>query len=118
MAPKDGGKPGDNPPGGWDPAGEGSLATATEKEVKKPHLYKVLLHNDDFTTMEFVVSVLMTVFHHPEHEAVNIMLSVHKKGVGVAGVFAYEIAESKANKVMRLAREAEYPLRCSVEPDR
>jgi ATP-dependent Clp protease adaptor protein ClpS len=115
MAPKD---PRGDGPDGWNAEGDGALATETEKQVKKPPLYKVLLHNDDFTTMEFVVAVLMGVFHHAEPEAVNIMLNVHRKGVGVAGVFSYEIAEAKANKVMRLARESEYPLRCSVEPDR
>ncbi len=96
---------------------DGDVATETEKKVKRPHLYKVLLHNDDYTTMEFVVDVLRTIFHHSESEAVNIMLHVHRRGVGVAGIFSYEIAESKANKVMRMAREHEYPLRCSVEPE-
>lgn len=111
------GSPGEND--GF-PAGDtaaGDVATEPEKKVKQPHLYKVLLHNDDYTTMEFVVEVLKTVFHHSESDAMNIMLHVHQRGIGVAGVFSYEIAESKANKVMRLAREHEYPLRCSVEPE-
>jgi ATP-dependent Clp protease adaptor protein ClpS len=95
--------------------GDGAVATETKREVKPPQLYKVLLHNDDYTTMEFVVMVLMTVFRHSEPEAVEIMLAVHKKGIGVAGIFSYEIAETKAAKVMRLARENEFPLRCSVE---
>ncbi len=106
----------DQSPGG--DTAEGDVATETEKKLKRPHLYKVLLHNDDYTTMEFVVEVLKVVFHHSESDAMAIMLHVHQRGVGVAGVFSYEIAESKANKVMRLAREHEYPLRCSVEPDR
>jgi ATP-dependent Clp protease adaptor protein ClpS len=116
MAP---GKRDRQPPedGGWDNAHDSNVATETEKKVKRPQLYKVLLHNDDYTTMEFVVHVLSSVFHHPESEAVAIMLQVHKKGVGVAGIFSYEIAEAKANKVMRLAREHEFPLRCSVEAD-
>ncbi len=97
--------------------GDGAVATESDKKVQRPRLYKVLLHNDDYTTMEFVVMILMSVFHHPEPDAVQIMLNVHKKGVGVAGVFSYEIAESKAAKVMRLAREQEFPLRCSVEPE-
>lgn len=97
---------------------DGDVATETVKKLKHPQLYKVLLHNDDYTTMEFVVLVLRSVFHHSESEAVNIMLHVHRRGVGVAGVFSYEIAETKAAKVMRLAREHEYPLRCSVEPER
>jgi ATP-dependent Clp protease adaptor protein ClpS len=100
-----------------DPEGEGSLAVETERRVKKPPLYKVLLHNDDYTTMEFVVNVLMTVFHHQEPDAVRIMLHVHQKGAGVAGVYTYEVAETKADKVMRMAREHEFPLRASVEPE-
>src|SRR5262245_9492971 len=66
--------------------GDGAVATETTKKVQRPRLYKVLLHNDDYTTMEFVVMVLMTVFHHAEPDAVQIMLNVHKKGIGVAGV--------------------------------
>lgn len=93
----------------------GEVATEAERKVEPPRLFKVLLHNDDYTTMDFVVMILVTVFHHTEPEAVRIMLNVHQKGVGVAGVFSYEIAETKASKVMRLAREHEFPLRCSVE---
>ena len=104
--------------GGSIETGDGDVATETVKKLKHPQLYKVLLHNDDYTTMEFVVLVLRSVFHHSESEAVNIMLHVHRRGVGVAGVFSYEIAETKAAKVMRMAREHEYPLRCSVEPER
>jgi len=107
--------PKDPNPGDLD--GDGLVATENEQKVQRPRLYKVLLHNDDYTTMEFVVMVLVTVFHHPEAEAVRIMMHVHQKGVGVAGVYSYEIAETKAAKVTRLARENEFPLRCSVEPD-
>jgi ATP-dependent Clp protease adaptor protein ClpS len=96
---------------------EGGVALETDRKVEKPPLYKVLLHNDDYTTMEFVVTVLMTIFHHAEPEAVRIMLHVHQKGVGVAGVYTYEVAETKADKVMRMAREHEFPLRASVEPE-
>lgn len=99
-----------------DPEGEGAVATEVERKVKRPQLYKVLLHNDDYTTMEFVVMVLMTVFHHGEPEAVRIMLQVHQRGIGVAGVYSYEIAETKVAKVARLAKEHEFPLRCSLEP--
>ncbi len=97
--------------------GEGAVATENQQKVERPRRFKVLLHNDDYTTMEFVVMVLVTVFHHPEAEAVRIMMHVHQKGVGVAGVYSYEIAETKAAKVTRLARENEFPLRCSVEPE-
>lgn len=89
--------------------------TRTEKKVAKPPLYKVLLHNDDYTTMEFVVYVLMSVFHHGETEATQIMMHVHRKGVGVAGVYTKEIAETRISRVHELAKEHEFPLRCSME---
>jgi ATP-dependent Clp protease adaptor protein ClpS len=98
---------------------EGGVITEqqTERKLARPRLYKVLLHNDDYTTMEFVVALLQHVFHHDEVSATAIMLHIHKTGVGVAGVFTLEIAESKAQKVMELAREAEFPLQCSLEPE-
>lgn len=96
---------------------DGDLATETETRLKRPQLYKVLLHNDDYTTMEFVISVLITVFHMTEDQAIQVMLHVHQKGVGVAGVYTYEIAETKVKKVMDLARKSEYPLRCTCEPE-
>ena len=101
------------------PEGDAVTVTRTRSEPKTrpPPMYKVLLHNDDYTTMEFVVHVLETVFCHPSPVAMKIMLSIHHRGVGIAGVFPYEIAETKATKVMDLAREAEYPLLCTVEPD-
>jgi ATP-dependent Clp protease adaptor protein ClpS len=89
----------------------------TDKKLQKPRLYKVLLHNDDFTTMEFVVALLMHVFHHTESDAQGIMLRIHHHGVGIAGVFTYEIAETKVSQVMELAEKAEYPLLCTMEPD-
>jgi ATP-dependent Clp protease adaptor protein ClpS len=89
--------------------------TRTEKKLKKPAMYKVLLHNDDYTTMEFVVYVLQAIFHHDETKAVQIMLHVHKSGFGVAGVYTREIAETRVSQVEDLAREHEYPLRCSIE---
>jgi ATP-dependent Clp protease adaptor protein ClpS len=95
---------------------EGALAVDTQKKVEVPKTYKVLLHNDNYTTMEFVVLVLKSIFNHSEARAVEIMLSVHYQGVGVAGIYPYEIAETKAAKVVQLAREHEYPLLSSVEP--
>ncbi len=89
--------------------------TRTEKKLKQPPLYKVLLHNDDYTTMEFVVHVLQSVFNHPEAEATQIMLHVHRKGMGVAGVYSHEVAETKVEEVHSLARTHEFPLRCSME---
>jgi ATP-dependent Clp protease adaptor protein ClpS len=89
--------------------------TRTERKLKTPKLYKVLLLNDDYTTMEFVVYVLQSIFRLPESEAVQIMLHVHKNGLGVAGVYPREIAETRIAQVEALAREYEYPLRCSME---
>jgi ATP-dependent Clp protease adaptor protein ClpS len=91
--------------------------TKTRKKVDKPLLYKVLLHNDDYTTMEFVVEILKTVFRHDEHQAMSIMLHVHHQGVGIAGVYPREIAETKAEKATSLARAAEFPLLVTCEPE-
>jgi ATP-dependent Clp protease adaptor protein ClpS len=96
---------------------EEATVTKSKERLKKPLLYKVLLHNDDYTTMEFVIYVLTTVFHKTEGEAFTIMLKVHTEGVGVAGIYSYEIAETKAEKVITLARENEYPLLATVEEE-
>ena len=93
---------------------ESAVAESAEK-VEEPPLFKVLLHNDDFTTMEFVVWVLQSVFNMTEELAVQVMLNVHVKGVGVAGVYTYEVAEMKVSKTTELAREQEYPLLCTME---
>ncbi len=91
--------------------------TKTKDKVQKPPLYAVILHNDDYTTMEFVVFILVTVFNKEEEEAVRIMLNVHQQGVGLAGVYTYEIAEAKVKKVIDTARDNEYPLMCTMEPE-
>ncbi len=93
------------------------VLTESKQKLQKPPLYKVLLHNDNYTTMEFVVFVLMSVFHHSETEAIRIMLQVHNQDVGVAGVYTYEIAETKVAKVTQLAREHDYPLLSSLEEE-
>jgi len=88
-----------------------------EKKLAKPRLYRVLVHNDDYTTREFVVDVLKAVFHKSESDAVAIMLHVHYNGLGVAGVYTHEIAETKVRTVEHLARQSEFPLRLSLEPE-
>jgi len=98
-----------------DPQRQGELGTIEKPKVTRPPLYEVLLHNDDYTTQEFVVYVLQRIFHHDAESAHRIMLHVHTKGIGVAGVFPFEIAETKVNKTMELARENEFPLLCTME---
>ena len=85
--------------------------------LKKPPLYRVLLLNDDYTTMEFVVLVLQSIFSHSEEKAAQIMLHVHQKGVGICGIYTREIAESKVEQVIAYAKQNEHPLQCTMEPD-
>ena len=96
---------------------DAEVVTRTEKKVRPPKLYRVLLHNDDYTTMEFVVLVLTTIFRRTQSQAVRIMLQVHREGIGVAGVYPREIAETRVGKATRLARSHEFPLRCTMEPE-
>jgi|SRR5689334_15604133 len=97
----------------------GAVAEKTETKTKleRPPLYKVFLHNDDFTTMEFVVFILQTVFNHGESEALRLMLNVHRLGIGLAGIYTYEVAEMKVDKVTSLAQANEFPLLCTMEED-
>jgi ATP-dependent Clp protease adaptor protein ClpS len=92
-----------------------ALKTRDERKATRPRMYRVLLHNDDYTPMDFVVRLLQTVFHHTESRATEIMLHVHNKGVGVAGVFTHEIAETKVTQVMDFARKHQHPLQCVME---
>lgn len=87
----------------------------TDLQLKKPSLYSVFLLNDDYTTMEFVIHILETVFHKPVIEATRIMLHVHKNGKGLAGTYTREIAETKIDSVHNIARTHEFPLKCSME---
>jgi ATP-dependent Clp protease adaptor protein ClpS len=96
---------------------EDEVATESREKLKKPPLFRVLLHNDDFTTMEFVVEVLVQVFGKTEAEAFVIMWAVHTQGVGVAGVYTYEIAEMKVERVTQMARAREFPLLCTTEEE-
>ena len=89
----------------------------TDLDLEPPQMYRVLLHNDHYTTMDFVVYILETVFRKPMDEAVRIMLNVHENGTGIAGVYTAEIAEAKVATVHRQARQHGYPLRCSMEPE-
>lgn len=97
------------------PSGNEEILEKNRDETKEPEMYRVVLHNDDYTTMEFVVEVLMRVFRKPIIEATKIMFDVHKKGRGQVGVFTYDIATTKAHQVRRLAAEREFPLKCTVE---
>ncbi len=93
------------------------VVVRTRPKTKKPSLYKVLMLNDDYTPMEFVVSVLERIFNKDHEEATQIMLHVHQRGVGVCGVFTYEIAETKVNQVMEFARRQQHPLQCTLEKE-
>jgi len=91
--------------------------TKAKPKTKKPSMYRVLLLNDDYTPMEFVVLVLTNIFSMAEEKATEVMLHVHRKGVGVCGVYSYEIAETKVAQVMDFARRNEHPLQCTMEKD-
>ncbi|MGB0639127.1 MAG: ATP-dependent Clp protease adaptor ClpS [Myxococcota bacterium] len=91
--------------------------TMVKERIKRPRRHKVLLHNDDFTPMEFVVEILESVFNRSSAEATRIMLAVHRSGVGIAGVYSREISEAKSTKTVRFARESGYPLLCTTEPE-
>jgi ATP-dependent Clp protease adaptor protein ClpS len=88
-----------------------------EREVQRPRMWRVLLHNDDYTTQDFVVWVLETVFHKPRAEAFTIMLSVHQSGMGVAGVYTHDVAETKLKATKDLAEQHEFPLLVTMEPE-
>ena len=91
------------------------VAVKPKPKVKKPSMYKVILLNDDYTPMEFVIMVLERFFSKTHDEATHIMLHVHQRGVGVCGVFTYEVAETKVTQVMDLARQNQHPLQCTLE---
>ncbi len=93
------------------------VVTETKPKTKKPSLYKVLLLNDDYTPMEFVVYILERFFNKGRDDATRIMLHVHQKGVGVCGVYTYEVAETKVAQVMNFSRQNEHPLQCTMEKE-
>ncbi len=95
--------------------GETGVATKIKAKTKKPSLYKVLMLNDDYTPMEFVIQALQRFFKMSTEDATRVMLHVHQKGVGLCGVFTYEVAETKVNQVMDFARKNQHPLQCTLE---
>jgi len=113
----DGGDDGDGAGGNRPPGDDGQIgiATKTRAKPKKPSQFKVLMLNDDYTPMEFVVLVLKRFFQMDLEQATRVMLHVHQKGVGVCGIFPYEIAETKVNQVMDFARQNQHPLQCTLE---
>jgi len=104
-------------PGNHDDDGDTGLALKTRPKTKKPSMYKVLLLNDDYTPMEFVIFILENIFNKSHDDAISIMLHVHQKGVGVCGVFTHDVAETKSTQVMELAQKNEHPLQCTIEKD-
>tara|TARA_B100001142_G_C14160952_1_gene588431 strand:- start:327 stop:665 length:339 start_codon:yes stop_codon:yes gene_type:complete len=106
----------DRPPGG-DSATNIGVVERTKPKTRKPSMYKVIMLNDDYTPMEFVILVLERFFSKSHEEATNIMLHVHQKGVGICGVFTYEVAETKVTQVMDLAQQQEHPLQCTLEKE-
>ena len=109
--------PAANEPDTNNPDRQGDVATVQRPDVDKPRRYRVILHNDDYTTMEFVVLILMRFFHKSEPEATHIMLSVHHKGHGVCGYYPRDIAETKVAEVLDFAQEEGMPLRLTAEPE-
>jgi ATP-dependent Clp protease adaptor protein ClpS len=93
------------------------VVTKTRPKTKKPSMYKVLMLNDDYTPMEFVIHVLERFFSKSHDEATRIMMHVHQRGVGVCGLYTYEVAETKVTQVMDLARQNQHPLQCTIEKD-
>lgn len=91
--------------------------TLTRTRTEKPPKFKVIIHNDDYTTMEFVIFILENVFRHTPASATRLMLAIHRTGIGVAGVYTREIAETRVDQTLSLAREAGHPLMCTMEPE-
>lgn len=103
--------------GGIGDRGEVGLVTKTRPKTEKPSLYRVLLLNDDYTPMEFVVFILERFFNKSREDATRIMLQVHQNGVGVCGIFTYEVAETKVAQVIDSARRSQHPLQCTMEKE-
>lgn len=110
-------EPGESEEERFDPDRQSGLLLKPRPKTKKPSMYKVLLLNDDYTPMEFVIHVLERFFNKSREEATDIMLHVHRRGVGVCGVFTFEIAETRVNQVMDFAKANEHPLQCIMEKE-
>ena len=108
---------GQGPPDSRDPQREGGVATKTRRKIARPERFKVLLYNDDYTPMEFVVAILEQIFGKGPSEATQIMLAIHNSGIGVAGVYVLDIAETKVAAVHAAAEQRAYPLRAGVEKE-
>jgi ATP-dependent Clp protease adaptor protein ClpS len=102
---------------GYGPELEEDVISEVRDDTDEPSMYKVFLHNDDYTTMEFVVEILMLVFKKSPEDAVRIMLNVHHKGIGICGVYTFEVSETKVNTVHTLARQYGFPLKCTMEKE-
>ena len=94
---------------------DGDLQAKDQTDLRPPQMYRVILHNDHFTTMEFVIDILVKIFHKPARDASSIMLDVHRSGSGICGVYSYDIARTKVSQVHALARAQEFPLKCTFE---
>jgi ATP-dependent Clp protease adaptor protein ClpS len=105
------------PGSGSDGLFDSDLLEDTEDDLQEPDMYRVLLHNDHYTTMDFVVEVLRKVFHKPLLEATKIMIDVHRKGVGIVGLYTFDIAHTKTKQVLAMAKSREFPLRCTFEKE-
>ena len=103
--------------GEYNPELDEEVDSEIRDDVREPPMYRVLLHNDDYTTMDFVVEILMLVFNKSPEEAVNIMLNIHRKGIGLCGVYTYEVSETKVETVHAIAREHGFPLKCTMEKE-
>jgi ATP-dependent Clp protease adaptor protein ClpS len=100
-----------------DPRESTLIAPQSDQKVERPRMWRVLLHNDDYTTQEFVVWILETIFHKDRAEAFEIMMSVHRSGLGIAGVYTHDVADTKVRTTKQLAAEHEFPLLVTMEPD-
>ncbi len=96
---------------------DGDVRVRKKTELKKPRMYRVLIHNDDYTSVEFVILVLEQMFHLTTAAATRVMLHVHRSGIGVAGTYTRDVAETRVEQVLKLAREAAHPLQCTMEPE-